>query len=252
MSRSVEQKIAAKGYRDSHEGKFCAADYEAHYARGRGYLYWQHFEKPYLEKLFARLGKEIPGRYLDFACGTGRVLQLGAPFFSESVGIDVSEGMLAAAQRNAPTARLIRADPTIAPPAVGTFAVISLFRFLLNAEDPLREGVLHWLRSVIAPEGVLVVNNHLNRYSVSGAVCRLRNLARRGPGDPVLSDIEVEGLLQGCGFRIFDRYGFGLIPPFRYHGVFAGTFLVFLEKRLQWIEATRKYTQDRIYLCRPV
>ncbi|HEY3306287.1 MAG TPA: class I SAM-dependent methyltransferase [Candidatus Binatia bacterium] len=252
MSRSVEQKIAARSYRDSHTSKACAADYEAHYARGRGYLYWQHFEKPYLEKLFARLGKEIPGRYLDFACGTGRVLQLATPFFSESVGIDVSEGMLAVAQRNAPTARLIRADPTVAPPEVGTFAVISLFRFLLNAEDPLRKSVLSWLRSVIAPEGVLVVNNHLNRYSISGAFCRLRNLARRGHGDPVLSDVQVESLLRDCGFRIFERYGFGLIPPSRHHGVFPGTFLLFLEKRLQRIEAARKYTQDRIYLCRPV
>src|SRR5438094_7124554 len=125
-----QQKISRMDYRDSHTGSDCAADYEAHYTRGRGYFYWQYFEKPYLKKLFARLGKEFPGRYLDFACGTGRILQLGAPYFAESFGIDVSETMLAVARRSAPTTRLIRADVTTGPPDVGPFTVISLFRFL--------------------------------------------------------------------------------------------------------------------------
>jgi SAM-dependent methyltransferase len=240
------------GYRDSHIGAACAADYEAHYTRGRGYFYWQHFEKPYLEKLFARLGKEFPGRYLDFACGTGRILQLGAPYFTESFGIDVSETMLAVARRSAPTARLIRADITIAPTEVGPFTVISLFRFLLNAEDGLRQGVLRWLRTVIAPQGVLVVNNHLNRSSISGVFRRVRNLANSRRRYPVLSEGEVENLMRGCGFGIFERYGFGFLPPTRYHSILPLAWLAPLERRLQRIKALQTCTQDRIYLCHPV
>jgi len=247
-----QQKISRMDYRDSHTGSDCAADYEAHYTRGRGYFYWQYFEKPYLKKLFARLGKEFPGRYLDFACGTGRILQLGAPYFAESFGIDVSETMLAVARRSAPTTRLIRADVTTGPPDVGPFTVISLFRFLLNAEDCLREDVLRWLRVVIAPQSVLVVNNHLNRSSISGVSRRVRNLASSRHRYPVLSDGEVENLMRACGFSIFERYGFGFLPPNRYHNILPLALLASLERRLQRITALQPYTQDRIYLCHPV
>jgi ubiquinone/menaquinone biosynthesis C-methylase UbiE len=245
-------KRSGASYGDSHIAPACADDYDAHYARGRGYFYWQFFEKPYLDRLFARLGKEFPGRYLDFACGTGRILQLGAPYFSESVGIDVSETMLAAARRRAPAARLIRADVAVAPPEVGVFNVISLFRFLLNAEDGLRQIVLGWLRRVIAPQGVLVVNNHLNRSSIAGLSLRLRNLASRSRRSPVLSESEVEKLMHDNGFRIFERYGFGFFPPTRFHRILPLGWLASLERRIQRVRALEARTQDRIYLCRPV
>lgn len=248
----IDKKAARKGYRDSHMAATCAADFEAHYARGRGYFYWQYFEKPYLETLFARLAKESPGRYLDFACGTGRILQLAAPYFTESIGVDVSGTMLAVAGQRVPRARLIRADITIAPPEVGSFSVITLFRFLLNAEDGLRKSVLRWLRAIIAPKGVLVVNNHLNRSSISGISRQLRNFASRRHRYPVLSDGEVENLLRDCGFEIFDCYGFGFLPPTQYHRVLPLSLLACLERRMQRIKSLRTYSQDRIYLCHPV
>jgi len=238
-------------YRVSHLGPDCAAKFDGHYTRGRGQLYWQNFEKPYLEKLFTRLGQEYPGRYLDFACGTGRILQLGFPHFVESVGIDVSDVMLAEARRRVPGARFIQADVMVNPPTTSTFNVISLFRFILSAEHHLREGVLRWLRSVIAPDGVLVLNNHLNRWSPLGIIHRVDNIRHGRPGAPP-SDRDIERLLRECRFKVFERYGFGVIPPWRDRRPFLSTSLLYLEQLLGKSKTLQNYAKDRIYLCHPV
>jgi len=239
-------------YRGSHLAPDCAARFDGHYTHGKGQLYWQNFEKPYLETLFARLGQECPGRYLDFACGTGRILHLGFPHFSESVAIDVSDVMLAEARRRVPGARFIKADVMInPPPLIGTFNVISLFRFILSAEHYLREGVLVWLRSVIARDGVLVLNNHLNKWSPLGIIHKLDNIRNGRPGCPP-SDRDMERLLQKCGFKVFERYGFGVIPPWRDRRSFPSAPLLYLERLLGKSIMLQNYAKDRIYLCRPI
>jgi len=238
-------------YRSSHLATECPTQFEGHYIHGHGHLYWKHFERPYLEKLFARLGREYPGRYLDFACGTGRILELAWPHFIETVGIDVSEAMLAEGRRRVPAARLIQVDVMTDPPDVGTFQVISLFRFILSAEDHLREGVLRWLRTAIAPGGVLVVNNHLNGWSITGLRHRLRNVIHGRPGGPP-TERHMETLLRRCGFEIVEAYGFGVIPPWRDTRRFPSAPLLRLERLLGASQTLQKYAKDRIYLCRPI
>jgi SAM-dependent methyltransferase len=237
-------------YRSSHLDARCPAQFDSHYVHGRGHLYWNHFEKPYLEKLFARLGREYPGRYLDFACGTGRIMELASPHFAETVGIDVSEAMLAEARRRIPSAHLIQVDVMTNPPDVGLFQVISLFRFILSAEDHLREGVLNWLRTVIAPDGVLVVNNHLNHWSFTGIRHRLRNVVHGRPGGPP-TERHMETLLRRCGFEIVEAYGFGIIPPWRPRRWSPSAALLRLERILGASERLQAHAKDRIYLCRP-
>ena len=238
-------------YRSSHLDPSCPGQFDGHYVTGHGHLYWNHFERPYLEQLFARLGWEHPGRYLDFACGTGRIMELAHVHFAETVGIDVSEAMLAEARRRVPRAQLVQADVMTESVDVGSFQVISLFRFILSAEDHLREGVLRWLRTVIAPDGVLVVNNHLNRWSVTGWQHRLRNVVRGKPGGPPTEEY-MRSLLRRCGFEIVEAYGFGVIPPWRNTRRAPSTQLLALERLLassKWLQA---HAKDRIYLCRPV
>lgn len=238
-------------YRSSHLDPRCPGDFDGHYTRGTGHLYWNHFERPYLEKLFHRLGREHPGRYLDFACGTGRIMELAHAHFTETVGIDVSDSMLAEARRRVPGATLMNVDVMTSPPEIGSFQVISLFRFILSAEDHLREGVLRWLRTVIAPDGVLVVNNHLNRWSITGLRHRLRNVVRGKSGGPP-AERHMEQLLGQCGFEIVEAYGFGVIPPWRDTRRYPSTQLLRLERLLgssQWLQ---EHAKDRIYLCRPI
>lgn len=237
-------------YRNSHLAPDCPERFDGHYRWGRGRLYWETFERPYLERLFARLGREYPGRFLDFACGTGRILELARPHFVESVGIDVSDVMLAEARRKVPGARLIQADVMRDPPDVGTFRVIALFRFILSAQQHLREGVLRWLRRVIAPDGVLVVNNHFNRWSAVGVAHQVDNLLHgRLAASP--ADKDMEKLLQGSGFQIVERYGFGVIPPWSARRRFPSAPLLQLERMLGRSRTLQKYAKDRIFLCHP-
>ena len=238
-------------YRSSHLDPSCPAQFEGHYVSGHGHLYWNHFERPYLEKLFERLGREHPGRYLDFACGTGRIMELATPHFVETVGIDVSEAMLAESRRRFPGAKLLQVDVMTDPPDVGKFQVISLFRFILSAEDHLREGVLRWLRTVIAQDGVLVVNNHLNHWSVTGLRHRMRNVVRGRRGGPPTEHL-IETLLRDCGFEIVEAYGFGIIPPWRDTRRAPTGLLLRLERLLGSSERLQSYAKDRIYVCRPI
>jgi SAM-dependent methyltransferase len=238
-------------YRSSHLASRCPAEFDGHYVTGHGHLYWVHFERPYLEQLFRRLGREHPGRYLDFACGTGRILELGAPHFAEALGIDVSDAMLGEAHRRAPTARLVNVDVMTDPPDIGTFQVISLFRFILSAEHHLREGVLRWLRTAIAPDGVLVLNNHLNRRSLTGLRHRVRNSIQGRPGGSP-SDQQMEKLLRNCGFQVVESYGFAIIPPWRDGGWLPSTPLLTLERILGSSSTLQQFAKDRIYVCRPI
>jgi SAM-dependent methyltransferase len=238
-------------YRSSHLDPRCPGQFDGHYVTGHGYVYWTHFERPYLEKLFARLGREHPGRYLDFACGTGRIMELAHSHFAETIGIDVSDAMLDEARLRVPDARLINVDVMTNPPDVGTFQVISLFRFILSAEDHLREGVLRWLRTVIAPDGVIVLNNHLNHWSITGLRHRMRNVMNGKPGGPP-TEQRIRSLLKRCGFEIVESYGFGVLPPWRHTRHAPTAQLVKIERLLgssAWLQA---HAKDRIYLCRPI
>ena len=58
------------------------------------------YEEEYLRDMIPRLTRG-GGRYLDFACGTGRITAIVAPLVGESVGVDVSESMLATRGGNA-------------------------------------------------------------------------------------------------------------------------------------------------------
>jgi SAM-dependent methyltransferase len=241
-------------YRRSHLGDGRGATYDRLYRPGSALaFYWENFERPYLEATFRELRAAHPdARYLDFACGTGRILQVAAPYFRSALGIDVSEGMLSQARAKVPTARLERADVLTEPVDVGMFDVITVFRFILRAGPALREGALRWLRSVISDDGTLIVNNHRNARSQRGIAYRIETTIRpNGFEDELLSDHQVARLLDRCGFRIVASYGFGGVPSWRGRLVLPPATLLPVER--WWTEhRTERYSKNRIYVCRPV
>jgi ubiquinone/menaquinone biosynthesis C-methylase UbiE len=241
-------------YRQSHVAPGKGARYDEIYRPGSALaFYWEHFERPYLERQFGRLQEAHPGgRYLDFACGTGRILEVGAPHFGTAVGIDVSDAMLTQARAKVPEATIVRADVLTEPVDVGTFDVVTLFRFLLRAGAELREDVLRWLRTVIADDGTLIVNNHRNALSQRGLTYRIETTIRpNGFEEELLTDRQVEELLHRCGFRVVERYGFGAVPSLRGRLLVSPPVLLPLERR--WTKSgLQRFSKNRIYICRPV
>ena len=135
--------------------------------------YMAKWEAHWLAQLVTRLhGEGIP-RYLDFACGTGRVTQIVAPLARESIGIDISSSMLEVARAKCPGTRFIEVDLTRQSVDLGKFDVITSFRFFGNAQDALRRDALTALARLLRPGGHLIVNNHRNPLSGSALLQRL-------------------------------------------------------------------------------
>ncbi len=78
-------------YRHSHLAK--GDTYDATIATQPFDAYMAKYEEEYLREVIPRLTRG-GGRYLDFACGTGRITSIVAPLVTESVGVDISESML--------------------------------------------------------------------------------------------------------------------------------------------------------------
>jgi len=159
----------AYDYRESHRDPSKPAQYDPKFfeAGTTLNLFWE-IERTIISELLAGMNPR-PQRALDFACGTGRVLSLLEELVPETVGVDISAPMLEIARKRCAGSRIIEADLTNDPDRVeGRFDVVSTFRFLLNAQPELRAAVLQRLRALLADQGLLVVNFHLNPRSLTG------------------------------------------------------------------------------------
>lgn len=216
LPRSNGSGSALTGYRASHRD----ADHARYYDRdfwsrsSAKALNWQ-LEQRLLCLVFARHMRAYPIRAVDFACGTGRVLQYLEqlePRISETIGIDISAEMLALAAPRCPRSRLVEHDVTVAP--VDDLPVpvdlVTAFRFFLNAEPKLRRQALAWIRSVLKPDGVLVANFHLNPASLRGRYLRLRWAGRQRV--PMLAPEAADKIFADAGFDVLAHYGYEYLP----------------------------------------
>src|SRR5690348_278614 len=128
---------------------------DSHKARGRDYhdsfrpavspyraMHWR-LEQRALDGI---LRDHVVGRniaYLDFACGTGRILAHLYQRVAVATGVDVSSSMMEVARELAPGAELIEADLTQRDVLQDRrFDLITAFRFFPNAERELRQAVI--------------------------------------------------------------------------------------------------------------
>ena len=129
------------------------------------------------QKLLDRLVEAwVPtrGRYLDFACGTGRIVAHLELRFEVSVGLDISELMLAAARQKVRKASLVYGDATRTANLIGgTFDCITAWRFFLNAQSELRDEAMAFLAGKLAtPQSTLMFNIHGNPLAADGSWSR--------------------------------------------------------------------------------
>jgi predicted TPR repeat methyltransferase len=136
------------------------------------------------QRLLDRIVQErVPRRqsYLDFACGTGRVLSHVERNFETAVGLDISPTMLAVAGERVRTATLVQADATRDQQALQgqRFDFISAFRFFLNAQPSLRDAAMAFLASALRDDDSrLLFNVHGNRYSTRALVAAKAKVTR--------------------------------------------------------------------------
>lgn len=181
---------------------------DLHIDRGRSYdeslsssafdRYMSDWEVKHIRQIVkCEFGNGI-GRYLDFACGTGRITQVIAGYAAEVVGIDISKTMLEVARAKLPNARFVEADLTSKPPSIGRFDLVSCFRFFGNAEPALRMDALRAINSVVKERGHLLVNNHRNPLALLSLIDRVRG----GPMEVDLTYRYFRRILRATGFEI--------------------------------------------------
>ncbi|MBN8939915.1 MAG: class I SAM-dependent methyltransferase [Rhizobiales bacterium] len=207
---------SSTSYRQSHISPGYAEYYEKTYAEGYYAIQWEQVEKPLVRTILAGLAQRGAAHSLDFACGTGRILQLHGEVFDDVVGTDISAEMLAVARLRCPEARIVEADLTTTGVSghVAGRQVCTAFRFFLNAEPALRADVLEVLRRCLVEGGHLVANFHCNPASPAGTFYRIRNRLSGRTINNLMSIGEAEALLRTHGFTIQAVHRYGLWPRF--------------------------------------
>src|SRR5262249_20822281 len=142
-------------------------------------------------------------RYLDFACGTGRITQFLETFAEESYAVDVSEKMQEQARRKCSRTTFFLGDVTRENLAITRANLVTAFRFFANAQDDLRRGVLEALFKLLLPHGYLIINHHRNRWTLGNLLQALR--FRKVEED--MSYFHLARLLRATGFQLVRTYG---------------------------------------------
>jgi predicted TPR repeat methyltransferase len=169
-------------YRTSHVGpESWAKDYDAKLFSPGSFnaVMWER-EQQLLDQIVQQHTSRRES-YLDFACGTGRVLAHVERHFQRSVGLDISDTMLAVAKQRVRAATLVQADATRDPAVLGglRFDFITAFRFFLNAQPSLRDEAMAFLASALKDEqSRLLFNVHGNRYSTRALVAAKARFTR--------------------------------------------------------------------------
>jgi SAM-dependent methyltransferase len=201
-------------YRTSHSSPGYGEHYSKTYEHGYYAHQWRLIEKPLLRDVFATLKERDKIRYLDFACGTGRILGVGEEFFNDTTGVDVSTEMLRVAAQNCPKSKLIQQDIT-RNPIKAEYDVITAFRFFLNAEADLADEVLNEFYKLLSEEnGKLIINIHVNKKSPLGIMYEFRNLITGKKLANTMRYDVFKDVLERNGFVVEKVIWYGFFPRF--------------------------------------
>lgn len=195
-------------YRESHASPGYGVRYDTNYSAGYYAAVYREIETPLLQKTFKSLSR-TRSSLLDFACGTGRITRIAAPYFSRILGVDISKEMLACAVAVGPE-EFVQRD-IIANPLAEKFDVVTAFRFFLNAEPELRGQALDAIRGQLTPDGRLVCNIHMNSASPMG-LAYAATKAMKLPTHNTLSLDAFKQLLAKHGFEVEQVVWYSVLP----------------------------------------
>jgi len=233
-------------YRISHQSTRITDRYRGIvYAQGSyDDIIWQE-EKKVLDRELEGLNVE---RYLDFACGTGRIIAYLENRVKNSLGIDISKEMLEVAREQVNHSELLETDLTRSDVLVGkTFDLITAFRFFRNAEPELRNDALRVLNLKLTGDGVLIFNIHGNTWSYLLLMLVWYRLGGRNLNH--MSYREVKQMLTSHGFYIVRMYGFGIVPKPLYQ-LLPVAFLLRIERAFLKIPFAKYISYNLIFVCK--
>ena len=191
-------------YTESHKDK--GGDYDEYIQSSPWDSYMANCENKILESILPDIiGQLKSAKTLDFACGTGRITRILEKYSSCSFGVDVSENMVNQAISKTKATKYHIVNILKDEYKEKDFDLITAFRFFGNAEVELSESVLNKLNSLLKKEGLLVLNNHRNYWSIQEILHRLTG----GEGRMKLTHNKLKVMLERNGFKIIKKYCIG-------------------------------------------
>ena len=201
--------MCPESYLYSHMGAYKGNEYDQLYQTDPWLIYTCQRTRLTLQRIVTRYYQHRPIKLLDFACGTARITSFLEDKVDEAVGVDVSESMLAVAERKVKRAKLLHANLLKDNLLAGEkFNLITAFRFFLNAEPELRKAAIKAIVPLLADDGLFVFNNHRNQTS---PLVRLK-YGRRHKTRNFMSMQEMQNMVSEFGLNIIKIYPVGFLP----------------------------------------
>ena len=243
--------IYMKDYRVSHMEERIVRQYEDVVYKPGSYddYLWSH-ERKILELEVIRLRtKCLSLSYLDFGCGTGRIISYMEQFADLSLGVDISEPMIEVARSKVKKSGFIVADITREDVLAGkTFDLITAFRIFLNAGPELRSSMLAALVQKLQNEDSLLIFN-IHGNIMSHRIFTKLLFLLRGRNLNTMSVGEVKRFASEHGLEVVRWYGFGVIPKVFYR-IFGGKLMFMLDSLLARVPLMKFISYDLIFVCK--
>jgi ubiquinone/menaquinone biosynthesis C-methylase UbiE len=192
-------------------------------------------------------------RYLDFACGTGRILGFLEEYVDMSFGVDVSTLMLDVAKQKTRKSKLILGDITQEQIFDhDSLDLVTAFRFFLNAQPTLREEALNAIYRMLNDDGYLIFNIHMNKGCLLEILLRVYIWIKNIHNEDFVSmnTKDVRSLLDSTRFEIIDLYHYGVLPLYNENQRFLIKFIDKFERSASRIPFFQFCSRYIIYICK--
>lgn len=238
-------------YRESFRTSDAARAYHASLKRRIDWALWEQLIAPDVRVILEEIRQTGAVDYLDFACGTGRVLAVSKNFFPNAVAIDISPEMVEYAMEQHPEVSFVVGDVTRQTDTLeGQFDCVTMFRFLLNAEPELRQHVIQRIGEHVREGGYLIGNIHLQSLSVSGLLAWGASSIRKKQISH-MSRKQTEDLLADAGFLIESWRGYRVLPTLQGRAVLGTTMQIAAEQLCRLVRLGR-WGADHLFVARKV
>jgi len=241
-------------YRNSHQAPEKGVTYDQTFQEYPYRKYVWSWEKNVLKDVIEHYFQpSMKIRYLDFACGTGRIIGYLEDLVGPSIGVDISDSMLQVGCQNVKRSMLVQADLTQENILAGkTFDLITAFRFFLNAQPALRKESISIMSALLSEQGCLVFNIHMNEGSIAE---RIRWLSHRVKGYPrgkyhSMGRDAVHQMVQEAGLQVVGTYHFGLLPILNEKSRIPERLVQFVEEKSSKISLFEPASKYVIYVCK--
>lgn len=234
-----------KSYRNSHISKNRGKRYDLFYNNDYYDSRLWILEKEILEDIFQNYIKNNIKYYLDFACGTGRILEVFEKKSIFSFGVDISKEMLKEGIKKFKKTTFLRIDITKNQLVFNKkFDVITAFRFFLRSEVSLRKNALLVINMLLKKNGIFIFNIHANRNGIMYFFKKNKNTT-------TLSLLEMSNLLKKYNFEIKKVYGLSFLP-YIFSIYMSRKMWLFIERFLINLKLFTRLGGDLIILCQKI